>query len=266
MDSAADLTTADLTILGRIPAASNATLLCELTGTDQRAVYKPVRGEVPLWDFPDGTLAGREVAAYRISEALGWDLIPETVLRDGPLGNGMVQRWISEPDSEDGGSEDGGPDPVDLFPLGEVPDDYLKVFSGYVEDAGAPDGFAEVALAHADDPQLRRLAVLDVIINNADRKGGHVLTGPGRRILGVDHGICLHAAPKLRTVLWGWSGRAVPDDLLADVDGLLAAPPDLTGLITAGEREALSERARTLIELGTMPLPTPDRPIPWPPF
>ncbi|NKY17004.1 SCO1664 family protein [Tsukamurella spumae] len=259
-----DLETADLTILGRITSASNATLLCELGDTGERAVYKPVRGEVPLWDFPDGTLAGREVASYRVSEALGWGLIPETVLRDGPLGVGMVQRWVDEPDAEADGPE--GPDLVDLFPLEGVPEGYLKVFTGYVEDADAPDGIAEVALAHADDPRLRRLAVLDVIINNADRKGGHILLGPDGRVQGVDHGICLHTAPKLRTVLWGWAGRLVPDELLGDLEALRAAPPDLAGLITAEEQAALVERAAELIDLGVMPLPTPSRPIPWPPF
>ncbi|SDQ93584.1 conserved hypothetical protein [Tsukamurella pulmonis] len=260
MDLTVDLETADLTILGRITSASNATLLCELGETGERAVYKPVRGEVPLWDFPDGTLAGREVASYRVSEALGWGLIPETVLRDGPLGPGMVQRWVVEPDGDE------VPDLVDLFPLDGVPDGYLTVFTGYVEDDDAPDGIAEVALAHADDPRLRRLAVLDVLINNADRKGGHVLTGPDGNVLGVDHGICLHSAPKLRTVLWGWAGRPVGDELLADVEAFRAAPPDLTGLITEEEQEALIERAAILLELGAMPLPTPSRPIPWPPF
>lgn len=253
-----DLESADLTILGRITSASNATLLCDLGETGERAVYKPVRGEVPLWDFPDGTLAGREVASYRVSEALGWGLIPETVLRDGPLGPGMVQRWVDAPDD--------GDDLVDLFPMDGVPEGYFKVFTGYVEDDDAPDGIAEVALAHADDPRLRRLAVLDVLINNADRKGGHVLLGPDGGVQGVDHGICLHASPKLRTVLWGWAGRPVGDDLLADIEAFRAAPPDLTQLITEEEQEALVERAAVLVELGAMPLPTPDRPIPWPPF
>ncbi|MGZ9826110.1 SCO1664 family protein [Tsukamurella ocularis] len=258
MDLTVDLESADLTILGRITSASNATLLCDLGETGERAVYKPIRGEVPLWDFPDGTLAGREVASYRVSEALGWGLIPETVLRDGPLGPGMVQRWVDEPDES--------PELVDLFPLDGVPEGYLKVFTGYVEDDDAPDGIAEVALAHADDPRLRRMAVLDVLINNADRKGGHILTGPDGRVQGVDHGICLHSAPKLRTVLWGWAGRPVADEVLADIEALRAAPPDLTGLITEEEQEALVTRAAILLELGAMPLPTPSRPIPWPPF
>ncbi|BDH57481.1 SCO1664 family protein [Tsukamurella sp. PLM1] len=260
-----DLETAELTILGRIASASNATLLCELGETGERAVYKPVRGEVPLWDFPDGTLAGREVASYRVSQALGWGLIPETVLRDGPLGPGMVQRWVAEPEAGADGP-DGAPDLVDLFPLGAVPAGYRQVFTGYVEDTDAPDGIAEVALAHADDPQLRRMAVLDVLINNADRKGGHILTGPDGRVYGVDHGICLHADDKLRTVLWGWAGSAVPDELLAAVERLIAAPPDLSGLISVRERTALVDRARLLTELGRMPLPSARHPIPWPPF
>ncbi|ADG78750.1 PI3K/PI4K catalytic domain-containing protein OS=Tsukamurella paurometabola (strain ATCC 8368 / DSM / CCUG 35730 / CIP 100753 / JCM 10117 / KCTC 9821 /NBRC 16120 / NCIMB 702349 / NCTC 13040) OX=521096 GN=Tpau_2139 PE=4 SV=1 [Tsukamurella paurometabola] len=262
-----DLATADLTILGRITSASNATLLCELgdhsaRDAGERAVYKPVRGEAPLWDFPDGTLAGRERASYLISEALGWSLIPETVLRDGPLGPGMVQRWIDEPDLGD----DDAVDPVDIFAEDAVPEGYLPVFSGYVEYSDAEDGVREVALAHADDPRLRRLAVLDVILNNADRKGGHILTGPDGRLFGVDHGICLHAQPKLRTVLWGWAGRPVSDEMLTDIAAFADTPPDLTGLITTTEREALVDRARLLVELGTMPLPASQRPIPWPPF
>ncbi|MDP0397385.1 SCO1664 family protein [Tsukamurella strandjordii] len=261
-----DLATADLTILGRITTASNATLLCELgdgstRDTGDRAVYKPVRGEAPLWDFPDGTLAGREVSSYLISEALGWGLIPETVLRDGPLGPGMVQRWIDEPDTGDDAT-----DLVDIFDDDAVPADYLPVFTGYVEDSAARDGIREVVLAHADDPRLRRMAVLDVLLNNADRKGGHILTGTDGRLFGVDHGICLHAQPKLRTVLWGWAGRLVAEDMLADIARFADAPPDLTGLITDEEQEALVDRARLLGELGTMPLPDSQRPIPWPPF
>ncbi|WP_019202951.1 SCO1664 family protein [Tsukamurella sp. 1534] len=256
-----DLATAELKILGRIASASNATLLCDLGDTGERAVYKPVRGEVPLWDFPDGTLAGREVAAYRVSEALGWSLVPETVLRDGPLGPGMVQRWVTEPDGDGGHT-----DLVDLFAEDDVPEEYFPVFTGYVEDDSAQDGIREVVLAHANDPQLRRLAVLDVLINNADRKGGHILTGPDGRVQGVDHGICLHSAPKLRTVLWGWAGALVPEDLLGDVQRFAAAPPDLGGLITDEECAALVERAEILVELGAMPLPTSSRPIPWPPF
>lgn len=268
MDPTADLETAHLTILGRIAGASNATLLCDVGVTGERAVYKPVRGEVPLWDFPDGTLAGREVGSYRVSQALGWGLIPETVLRDGPLGPGMVQRWVEEPEA--GATVDAGApdsiDLVDLFPLDEMPEGYFSVFTGLVEDDGAPGGIREVALAHANDERLRRLAVLDVLINNADRKGGHILTGPDGLLYGVDHGICLHSHIKLRTVLWGWAGTPVPDDLLADVERIVAAPPDLDGLITDIERAALLDRARELVRTGTMPLPATQRPIPWPPF
>ena len=210
-------------------------------------------------------LAGREVASYRVSEALGWGLIPETVLRDGPLGPGMVQRWVVEPDDS--------PELIDLFPLDGVPDGYLKVFTGYVEDADAPDGIAEVALAHADDPRLRRLAVLDVLINNADRKGGHVLTGPDGRVQGVDHGICLHAAPKLRTVLWGWAGDPLTAgdlECLSRLDGELSRPEvvaELVELITPTEIDALRGRVESLLTTGSHPAPTGDWPaIPWPPL
>lgn len=257
-----DLATGELTILGRIASASNTTLLCELGGPDgERVVYKPVRGEVPLWDFPDGTLAGREVASYRVARALGWDLIPETVLRDGPLGQGMVQRWIDEPETDEPGL-----DFVELFPIDEVPSDYRSVFSGYVEDPDTSEGYREVALGHAASAELERLAVLDVLLNNADRKGGHILTAGDGTVRGVDHGICLHAEPKLRTVLWGWAGEKIPRDMIADVETFIDSPPDLSGLITTAESEALLDRARDLTRTGTMPLPSPHRPIPWPPF
>nr|WP_245555791.1 SCO1664 family protein [Gordonia soli] len=269
----------ELVVIGRIPTASNATLVCDavLGDVEIRCVYKPVRGEVPLWDFPDGTLAGREVGAYIVSEALGWSVIPETILRDGPLGPGMVQRWVDTPDNTDrpdhvvAGGDVPPPrvDLVDLCPADTVPTGYraiLRAFDSY----GEP-----VVLVHADDPRLQRMAVLDVLLNNADRKGGHVLEGLDGNVYGVDHGICLHEDDeKLRTVLWGWAGEAVPAHLLADVarlaerlddesDDLVAA---LTPHLTVAEIDALAIRAMVMADGGTMPQPPGHRPIPWPPF
>lgn len=250
--------TGELAVLGQIRAASNVTLLCDAAQT--RCVYKPVRGEQPLWDFPDGTLAGREVAAYLVSQALGWPLIPETVLRDGPYGPGMVQRWIGQADLRQ------SPGPVDVFASGEVPDGYLPVLR-----AEGADG-TDAVLAHADDPRLLRMAVLDVVLNNADRKGGHILCGSDGAIYGVDHGICLHAEPKLRTVLWGWAGQKLADGLLADVralgqklaGGQLAA--QLAAHISPAEVQALTLRVEQLLREPVMPVPHGPRPIPWPAF
>lgn len=267
------LSDAELTILGRIPSASNATLVCDAVldeDTALRCVYKPVRGEVPLWDFPDGTLAGREVASYLISEALGWDTIPATVHRDGPLGPGMVQRWVETPDNADhpAPEPDTRVDLVDLCPPDAVPVGYRAVLRAF-DPYGEP-----VVLVHADDPRLQRMAVLDVILNNADRKGGHVLEGLDGNVYGIDHGICLHEEDKLRTVLWGWAGEQVPGHLVADIAELAerleteTSPfrEQLAGHITSDEIDALAIRAIVVAESATMPQPPGHRPIPWPPF
>ncbi|MVU82476.1 SCO1664 family protein [Nocardia sp. ET3-3] len=252
------LATAELTVIGQVTTASNVTLVCENAEADLRVVYKPVRGERPLWDFPDGTLADREVASYLVSQALGWGVIPETVLREGPLGPGMVQRWIEV-------VEDEGPDLVDLCPVGQVPGGYREVLRA-LDPGGHP-----VSLVHAEDPRLLRMAVLDVLINNADRKGGHALLGVDGRVYGVDHGICLHSEPKLRTVLWGWAGETIGDELLTDITVLVKALPGELGerlapLLTDAEIGALEARGRALLENPVMPLPTGQRPIPWPAF
>ncbi|MFF2550130.1 SCO1664 family protein [Nocardia sp. NPDC058058] len=254
------LRTAELTVIGQVTTASNVTLVCEAEQDESevlRVVYKPVRGERPLWDFPDGTLAQREVASYAVSEALGWGVIPETVLREGPYGIGMVQRWIDIVDE--------GPDLVDLVPVGQIPDGYREVLRA-LDPSGHP-----VSLVHAADPRLLRMAVLDVLINNADRKGGHVLSGVDGRVYGVDHGICLNAEPKLRTVLWGWAGEPIEDELLTDITVLVKALPGELGnrlaeLITDTEIEALGARAQELLEHPVLPLPSSQRPIPWPAF
>jgi uncharacterized repeat protein (TIGR03843 family) len=257
----------ELTVLGRIRSASNATFICEST-LGQRSVhcvYKPVAGEQPLWDFPDGTLAGRELGAYLVSTQLGWNIVPYTVIRDGPAGRGMLQLWVHQPGDAPDSDPEPGPDLVDLFPAGNPPPDYLPVLRAY-DYAGD-----EVMLMHADDIRLRRMAVFDVLVNNADRKGGHILHGVDGQVYGVDHGVCLHVGDKLRTVLWGWSGKPIDDETLDVVGGLfdaLAGPLEdaLCGHITSAEIAALRRRARALLDSPVMPSPDRHRPIPWPAF
>ncbi|MER2138394.1 MAG: SCO1664 family protein, partial [Arthrobacter sp.] len=188
---APDLLTDELTLTGRITTASNATFLGSIG--DAAVVYKPIAGEKPLWDFPDGCLAHREVAAYLVSETLGWNIVPRTWLRDGPAGEGMVQLW-QETDPEQAA--------VDLVPLEDVPSSGWKLVLEGEDPAGRI-----VALIHEDSAALRRMAVFDVVVNNADRKGDHVLSMPGGHRFGVDHGLTFHAEHKLRTVLWGWIGE-----------------------------------------------------------
>lgn len=255
----------ELTVLGRIRSASNATFLCEARW-DQRTVhcvYKPVAGEQPLWDFPDGTLAGRELGAYLVSTALGWNIVPHTIIRDGPAGRGMLQLWVDQPeDDESGGS---APDLVDLCAPNSVPSGYLSVLRAY-DYAGD-----EVILTHADDPRLRRMAVFDVIINNADRKGGHILAGIDGCVYGVDHGVSLHTEDKLRTVLWGWAGKPIDDETLSVIATLEARLRTSLGEvlrehITAAEVGALRDRVRALLKNPVLPMPDRRRPIPWPAF
>ena len=250
-----ELAEGELVLHGRIMPASNATFVGEIGGV--RVVYKPVAGERPLWDFPDGTLARREVAAYAVSVALGWDLVPHTFLRDGPHGPGMVQRW-QEP-AEDQRA-------VDIVAEGAVPNGWCHVFDGL-------DGLDQpVSLVHEDTPALRRMAVFDVLVNNADRKGGHVLAMADGHRYGVDHGLTFHTDPKLRTVLWGWLDRPLTSQerstvaLLRDgLDGALGT--DLAGLVTDLEIEAFDRRCRLLLATGRLPSPHGDWPaIPWPPF
>lgn len=256
----------DLTILGRIRSASNATFLCEaqLGTRTQRCVYKPVAGERPLWDFPDGTLAGRELAAYEVSQALGWNIVPYTIIGDGPAGRGVLQWWIDHP-TRAPGSLPPVPDLVDLCPVGRRPAGYLSVLRAY-DFAGD-----EVMLIHADDAALRRMAVFDIVVNNADRKGGHVLRGSGDEVYGVDHGLCLHIEDKLRTVLWGWAGKPIDDEalhalavLVDALDGNLA--DELARHITPREVAALRRRAVGLLDDPVMPGPLGRHPIPWPAF
>ncbi|MEN3322018.1 MAG: hypothetical protein V7643_5420 [Mycobacterium sp.] len=257
----------ELTVIGRIRSASNATFLCEAHLGERQAhcVYKPIAGEAPLWDFPDGTLAGRELSAYLVSDALGWNIVPYTIIRDGPAGRGMLQLWVDQPGDEVGEDVQTGPDLVDLLPAGHIPPGYLPVLQAY-DYAGD-----EVTLVHADDIRLRRMAVFDVLINNADRKGGHILSGVDGHVYGVDHGVSLHVDDKLRTVLWGWSGKPVDDETLETVarlrDQLCGELGDqLCAHITGREVDALHARAVALLDNPVMPTPDRRRPIPWPAF
>jgi uncharacterized repeat protein (TIGR03843 family) len=257
----------ELTVIGRIRSASNATFLCEAHLGERQAhcVYKPIAGEAPLWDFPEGTLAGRELGAYLVSDALGWNIVPYTIIRDGPAGRGMLQLWVDQPGDEVGEELQAGPDLIDLLPAGHIPPGFLPVLQAY-DYAGD-----EVTLVHADDIRLRRMAVFDVLINNADRKGGHVLCGVDGKVYGVDHGVSLHVQDKLRTVLWGWAGKPVDDETLEAVARLRdqlrsRLGEQLCEHITGREVDALHARTVALLDNPVMPTPDRRRPIPWPAF
>ncbi|MEX2011865.1 MAG: SCO1664 family protein [Chloroflexota bacterium] len=229
----------ELEVLGRLVASTNHAMYSRVTQIcpDPEppvvldAVYKPVRGERPLDDFPDGTLARREVAAHAVSEATGWAIVPPTVMRDGPFGEGMVQQWIDVDES------------VDV-----------------------------VAMVVEDDPRLRRIALFDAVVNNTDRKGGHLLPVPGGHVFGVDHGVCFSPVPKLRTVLWGWRGEPLADDelevlsrLREDLDAELGE--ELRGLLQPIEVAATIRRTDRLLAARRFPWPSPGWPaVPWPPF
>ena len=246
-------------VTGRIVDASNATLFGTVSadGCTLQCVYKPVRGERPLWDFPDGTLAGREVASYLISEAAGWHVVPPTVLREGPFGPGMVQAWV-----ETGTTEE----LVDIRSAKKVPRGWRGVLRARGDD-GAP-----AVLVHADDPRLRAMAVFDVVVNNADRKGGHVLAGDDGRVYGVDHGLTMHVEDKLRTVLWGWVGEELNDEeiealskLRAELAGNLGE--ELGPHVTLSEIQALTDRVDLVLAVPLFPEPSGYGPaIPWPAF
>ncbi|GAA4354896.1 SCO1664 family protein [Angustibacter luteus] len=255
------LQSGEITVEGRMTAASNATLYAaiELDGVAAHCIYKPVAGERPLRDFPRDTLGRREVAAYLVSEATGWEVVPPTVWRDGPFGPGSVQLWIDTDEETE---------MVDVVPLGGVPDGWLPVLN-------AQDGEgSDVVLVHRDDPALARMAVFDAVIDNADRKGGHVLVAEDRHLWGCDHGLSFNVDDKLRSVLWGWQGAALPADCVdvvarvADqlgVDGPLATA--LQELLTPREVARTRSRAAALVRSGRFPRPDAYGPvIPWPPF
>lgn len=214
-----------LEVEGRLVQASNATLYCAIEHEGVRAacVYKPVAGERPLWDFPDGTLAEREVAAYAVSDVMGWRVVPPTVHRDGPYGPGMVQLWV-EPDTG-----------VDL-----------------------------VGLSRSDDEAIRRMAVFDAVVNNADRKIGHLLPPGDGHVYGCDHGVCFSVDYKLRTVLWQWRGKPLSAEALealGRVDAGLRGGPlaeRLAGLLTAEEVEATRRRVELMLKHRVHPYPPED--------
>jgi uncharacterized repeat protein (TIGR03843 family) len=250
------LSTGELELTGRITTASNATFLGSIG--DTMVVYKPIEGEQPLWDFPDGNLASREVAAYLVSEALGWDVVPRTWLREGPLGRGMVQLWQdADPEQE----------AVTLVGSGEVPaEGWRRVLDGQDEDD------REVTLIHEDSLALRRMAVFDILVNNADRKGDHILAMPGGHRHGVDHGLTFHAEHKLRTVLWGWIGFELSADEREGIANLRAQLAGefggtLAGLLLADEVAELAARCDRLLAEGSFPEPSGRMPaVPWPLF
>lgn len=300
------LATGTLTVRGRITEASNAVLYGVVTheGREVPCVYKPVAGERPLWDFPDGNLAQREVASYEISRVTGWELIPATVLRDGPYGEGMCQAWVGEPPDAEPDDEDGTEGRPATDEAGTA-DDGTADDAGADADADAGDGsgeegerpllalvegdepgegwkaigFADVGggrsalLVHADDERLRRLAVLDAVLNNGDRKGGHLLPRPDGRLYAIDHGVTFHVDDKLRTLLWGWAGEELTAEATEALRRLSAALAEgaplavrLSALITDAEVDAVRKRTEAMLSSGRHPLPSGDWPaIPWPP-
>ncbi len=261
------LSRGELTVHGRIVDASNTVLYATAEWSGQRlgCVYKPVSGERPLWDFPDGTLAQREVAAYEVSRALGWDLVPPTVLREGPLGRGMCQQWVGPAPGAEGVTQ--GPDSLLALVDAEAPEPGWKAVGLAQVGAGRT-----ALLVHADDERLRRVAALDAVINNGDRKGGHLLPLPDGRLYGIDHGVTFHTDNKLRTLLWGWAGEPLPAAVHESLRGLDAELADgsalltrLRALLTQDECEALRARTAALLRTGRYPEPSGEWPaIPWP--
>ena len=225
----------ELEPLGWLVGSSHNAMVVRVLPADLLSVWKPTAGERPLFDFPIGTLTRREVAAYLVSEALGWAIVPPTLLRDGPHGEGMLQQWIDVDETAD-----------------------------------------VIDMVNADDPRLRRIAVFDAVVNNTDRKAGHLLPRPGGHLHAVDHGVTFSTVPKLRTVLWAWDGEPFDEAELAGLRlvrhalGSTAAPGPLatalTELLVDDEVEATRVRVAGLLSAGRFPSPNPEWPaIPWPP-
>ena len=232
------LAAAELEPVGWLLGSSNNAMVVRASanGHHQLAVWKPTAGEQPLFDFPIGTLTRREVAAFLVSEALGWQIVPPTLLRDGPAGEGMLQAWI-EIDRE-----------ADV-----------------------------IAMVNGDDPRLRRVAALDAILNNTDRKAGHLLPVVGGHLFAVDHGVTFSVVPKLRSVLWAWEGEPFDPEEAAGLarvaDGLGSAKRPgvlataLAALLAGPEVAATRARVAQLLAAGVFPSPNPAWPaIPWPPY
>ena len=222
----------ELNITGRLVDASNATLFgtCTYKGVVQQIIYKPIAGERPLWDFAEGTLAARECAAFLLSDISGWSVVPVTVMRDGPFGEGMVQEWI-EIDKN-----------VDL-----------------------------AEFYRTDDPQLRTLALFDAVINNTDRKIGHLLPRSDGKLFGCDHGVTFHQDDKLRTVLWQWADQELTVEEQEELANLLnrlhKERSDFLSYLSESEFAALLVRIEGLITTKRFPVPSEEWPaIPWPPF
>ncbi len=227
MDIEDKLRSAELTVVERLVDASNATILCEIEPGIQ-VIYKPIAGERPLWDFPDGDLASREVAAYYISQIGKFHLVPLTILRSGPYGDGSVQLWID-----------------------------------------SPEDFDAVELGQSDHPQLRQMALFDAVINNTDRKFGHLIVDAQGSIFGCDHGVTFHAEDKLRTVLWRWSGDSLSIQEIDQLEALRESIDDdyLSTLISLDEIAALRLRIERLLTEKRMPQPSDEWPaVPWPPY
>ena len=217
-DKLDELTNGEIDVVGRLVNASNASLYCRVG--EVFAIYKPIAGERPLWDFPDGHLAWREVATYKVSEALGLNCVPTTILREGPFGTGSLQLWIEE--------------------VEDVEERYLEKSDG-----------------------LRKIALLDAVVNNTDRKIGHLLYKNGD-IFGCDHGVTFHEDFKLRTVLWQFADMELNQN---EIQALSTFNLDLAPLLTEREQQALQERIANLLQINRLPLPPTDWPaIPWPPF
>ena len=219
--------TGGLEIIGRLVDASNASLLCKLPN-ELKVIYKPIAGERPLWDFPDGNLASREVAAFYISEVGEFNVVPRTVLREGPFGIGAIQQWIDTSEAAD-----------------------------------------VIAIAQSDDPQIRNLALFDIVINNADRKFGHILITPDEQIFGCDHGVSLHEENKLRTVIWQFAEQKLTLEEVTKLKDLLSKIDlnHLAKFLSAEEIAAFLQRVQGLIEDGRFSSPNPNWPaVPWPPY
>ena len=221
----------EMKVTGRLVDASNASLLASISHADYELVciYKPIAGERPLWDFSDGTLAHREYAAYVLSNKCKFNLVPMTVLREGPFGEGAVQLWIDVDQSLD----------------------MIEYFQ-------------------RDIPGLREMALFDAVVNNTDRKIGHILPDITGKVYGCDHGVTFHSEDKLRTVLWRWAGDPFTEEEMAHlkvVQDFLRAPGELQNLLTEREIEAIADRVKRLQETGTFPLPSKEWPaVPWPPY
>lgn len=219
----------ELRVEGRFVDASNATLYAITTSGEHEVpvIYKPIAGERPLWDFPDGNLANRELAAYQLSELLELHLVPFTVLREGPFGLGMVQQWVEIDES------------IDV-----------------------------VNLAQSEHEDIRKMALFDAVINNTDRKYGHILPTESGKVFGCDHGVTFHEDPKLRTVLWQFAAQPfTPQENELLKFAKLNAGRSVANLVTSEEIAALGRRIEQLLELGAFPEPSQDWPtIPWPPF